>query len=344
MKQIPLARVGLVTPIIKFLRKIGTPIELHLNSAKIPLLALEDPETLVPLPMLLEFIGKTAKAEGIENLGIGVGKAARITETGMFGQLISQSLNVYDVVRRVCQLSSHAMSKNGEQFWLEEAEENIWFCQKFVSPLHLSLGFDHSVYYSLALMLDCLRLALGYTWQPPDIYLTTSPYREFAEKLNVGNTRLHYQKPFNAICVPRRLLSSPVHHSRRTKVTPHQLSLQEWESTAPALDFVESLEQTLKTLLLEKYPTIDIVAEASGLSIRTLQRYLSRHNLTYSQLMDQVRYELALPLLNNPDVQLIEIAYTLGFSDPANFSHAFRRWTGMSPRKFRQNLSGCTMG
>jgi AraC-like DNA-binding protein len=52
--------------------------------------------------------------------------------------------------------------------------------------------------------------------------------------------------------------------------------------------------------------------------------------------MDKVRYQKALPLLQDPDIPLIEIAYSLGFRDPANFSHTFRRWTGLSPRQFRK--------
>ena len=106
---------------------------------------------------------------------------------------------------------------------------------------------------------------------------------------------------------------------------------------APALGFADSLEQILTTLLLSGYPTtVNLAAEMSGVSVRTLQRQLSQHNLSYSRLMDKVRYRLAVSWLNNPDIQLIEIAYALGFTDPANFTHAFRRWTGMTPSQFRK--------
>lgn len=334
-KPIPLARSGLITPIIKFLSSNGIAVDLYLNKVKIPLSVLEESEILIPLPMALKFISKTAKAEGIENLGIAIGKAAKITDTGMFGVMICQSFNVYDLVKRICQFSSNVLSQNGEQFWLIEQEDYIWFCQKFVKPLNLIPGIDHSNHYSIALMLDCLRLALGDRWQPPDIYLATPPYKGFEEKIDIGNTRLHYQKPFNAICIPRKYLRVPVDPSLSKNTAYYKSKIKEWEDTTPALDFVKSVEQTIKSLLLEQYPTIDITAEASGLSVRTLQRYLSEHNLTYSRLMDKVRYELALSSLNNPDVSLLEISYTLGFTDPANFSHAFKRWTGISPSKFR---------
>ena len=52
--------------------------------------------------------------------------------------------------------------------------------------------------------------------------------------------------------------------------------------------------------------------------------------------MDKVRYEWAVSLLNNPNISLIEISYTLGFKDPANFSHSFWCWAGLSLSKFRK--------
>ena len=338
MRPIPLARNGLISPIIKFLDNIGTPLELYFNQYHIPPLALEDPEICLPLPMLMKFIAKVARAEGIDNLGITVAKTSTILNTGIFGYLMSQSFNTYDLAKRLCHFIPYAVSIHGEKFWLIESEDNIWLCQRFIKPFNLYSGFHHSEYYSLILMLDCLRLTLGDLSRIPDIYLTTPPEKAegLEEQINLSNTRLHFNQPFLSICIPRKSLNISGKNSPKTNIVSQNLKIREWENTAPVFDFVFSLEQTVQALLLEKYPTINITAEASGLSVRSLQRYLSLHNLTYSRLMDKVRYELALSLLNNPDISLIEISYSLGFKDPANFSHSFRRWAGMSPSQFRQ--------
>jgi AraC-like DNA-binding protein len=54
-------------------------------------------------------------------------------------------------------------------------------------------------------------------------------------------------------------------------------------------------------------------------------------------LTDKVRYQQAVALMQDQDMPFIAIAYALDFSDPANFSHAFKRWTGETPRHFRKH-------
>lgn len=106
-------------------------------------------------------------------------------------------------------------------------------------------------------------------------------------------------------------------------------------SSISATHVADSLRQLIRRLLPEGYPSLTLAAEAFGLSIRTFQRRLKDHNLNYSQLVEQVRLEQSLQLLQDPTRQLIDIAFDLGYMDAANFSRAFKRWTGISPRQFR---------
>ncbi len=92
------------------------------------------------------------------------------------------------------------------------------------------------------------------------------------------------------------------------------------------------MRQAIGGLICDGYPTIHVTAEAVGLSVRTLQRRLADEGESYHHLADAVRLEAGLRLLRDTDAKLIDIAWELGYADPANFSRAFRRWTGMSPR------------
>ena len=83
--------------------------------------------------------------------------------------------------------------------------------------------------------------------------------------------------------------------------------------------------------LLETGARIDEVARALGLSRQTLYRRLKAEGATFEELLDRVRRRLALRLLREQGLSVKETAYRLGFSDPAAFSRAFKRWTGTSP-------------
>ena len=78
-----------------------------------------------------------------------------------------------------------------------------------------------------------------------------------------------------------------------------------------------------------------IVARELGMSERTIARRLSEHGLSFGQIVDDVRRQLAERYLREPDLRPSQIAYLLGYSEPSAFTRAFRRWTGLSPTQYR---------
>ena len=80
-------------------------------------------------------------------------------------------------------------------------------------------------------------------------------------------------------------------------------------------------------------------AATLGLSVRTLIRRLRAQGTSFQTLRDAARRALALRLLDRPGMTIEEISVALGFSDPANFSRAFKRWFGMPPLRFRRERS-----
>ena len=73
------------------------------------------------------------------------------------------------------------------------------------------------------------------------------------------------------------------------------------------------------------------------MSLRSFQRKLSESGTSYSDVLQQVRHDMARHYLQSPNYQVLQVAYVLGFSDPSNFSRAFRRWTGLTPNQYRQH-------
>ncbi len=80
---------------------------------------------------------------------------------------------------------------------------------------------------------------------------------------------------------------------------------------------------------------IDVIASKLGLSRQTLFRRLKADGVTFEEVVDELRHKLALHYLMGKKVSVSETAYLLGFSEPAAFSRAFKRWTGSRPRTLR---------
>ncbi|PZQ62301.1 MAG: AraC family transcriptional regulator [Phenylobacterium zucineum] len=91
------------------------------------------------------------------------------------------------------------------------------------------------------------------------------------------------------------------------------------------------VEAVLRPVLEAGGTSMDAVASRLGLSRQTLYRKLKSEGVTFEQVLDGLRHRLALHLLSDGRASVNETAYRLGFSDPAAFSRAFKRWTGVSP-------------
>jgi AraC-like DNA-binding protein len=95
------------------------------------------------------------------------------------------------------------------------------------------------------------------------------------------------------------------------------------------------VESQLLPILHTGDATMDRIAAQLGLSRRTLLRKLSAEGTTFEKVLDELRHRLALDFLAGNKVSINVAAYLVGFSDPAAFSRAFKRWTGSSPRRHR---------
>lgn len=83
-------------------------------------------------------------------------------------------------------------------------------------------------------------------------------------------------------------------------------------------------------------PTMDVMAQALGVSSRSMRRHLEDEGTCYEDLVAEVRRTLACELLANDALSAEQIAERLGYAELASFSRAFKRWTGQSPRAYRQ--------
>ena len=105
-------------------------------------------------------------------------------------------------------------------------------------------------------------------------------------------------------------------------------------------DVGDQVKQTLKRSLAGKRPTLQQVARELCTSVRTLQRRLTEADVTFQQLVEDTRRELAHHYLKHSAVELNEAAFLLGYEDSNSFFRAFHGWEGTTPGEWRTKHRG----
>jgi AraC-like DNA-binding protein len=99
---------------------------------------------------------------------------------------------------------------------------------------------------------------------------------------------------------------------------------------------IRSVESLLIPILHTGDASMDRIASKLALSRQTIFRKLKAEDTTFQKVLDELRHKMALNYLGGKKVSVNQTAYLVGFSDPAAFSRAFKRWTGFSPRTMRR--------
>jgi len=200
----------------------------------------------------------------------------------------------------------------------------------------------------LAWFSNIIRAVLGQRrWLPEQLHLQHERPTHRALLERVFGPQIHYGQPANALIIKDSdmqkrnlradaLLYRTLHHQA-------QMNLDKISHQPPWLEFVEF---TLEQLIVANTPTLAALASQLQLSPRKLQAKLKDQDTHFSRLVTQVRLRLASRMLSRGQISISEIALTLGYSETAAFTHAFKRQTGQSPREFRrsqQTLSKTTL-
>ncbi|ACL57022.1 transcriptional regulator, AraC family [Methylobacterium nodulans ORS 2060] len=98
----------------------------------------------------------------------------------------------------------------------------------------------------------------------------------------------------------------------------------------------DEVHQRLRATMTEKPLGKQQVAQMMGMHRRTLSRRLKSEGTSFTQVADETRLSIAKQLLADTTLSLAQISAALEFSEPAAFTHAFRRWTGTTPSAWRK--------
>ena len=333
-RNIPFTRAASVSNFITFLHSIGAPTERYLRQARIPLSLLDDPENPVPLHFCYRFVEKVTRKEGIDELGLLVAQQTSLNQLGQYGQILAQSLTVFDYLNTGINLLN--LFNSGEHFRLEAHDDQLRFYHAV--PKGSITASNQSQLFALMITINTLRSVAGDEWYPDELHIAGIPRNKLIKVDALANTRIVHDQGPAFFTLPRTMLE---HAFKQV----NQKSLHTQQTTKAGLDklpdnFADSLARLVEILLPNGYPDIDFAAEAAGLSRRTLQRCLADMGLSYTQVVDNTRMHLACHWLETTEMPVMDMALALGYTDTSNFTRAFRRRTGIPPQRYRATIRG----
>jgi AraC-like DNA-binding protein len=325
-QTIHFSQAGLMFPVVSYLQDQGVPIDKYLQEAAIPPDLLENQTAPLPRNLIFRFINAACDGEGIEDIGLLVGRATSLQGMGEVGEILLNAKTIHGYLQRGCELIDSATT--GDYYWLVDEPEQIRFCA-LVSKLD-EVDTIQNYLYLLLITINTIGTAIEETWHPADIIIpgmTSVTASKLAcvlpqTKIICGGSYASFPIPNGILARPLSTMSAPV----KTIQTPLRS------------DFLTSMTHVMKTLILAGQSDIGSAAEATGISTRTLQRNLRESGTSFTALLLQTRIQLAKQWIEDEGRSLSDIARALGYSDAANFTRAFRRHTGQSPRAYRKDL------
>jgi AraC-like DNA-binding protein len=151
---------------------------------------------------------------------------------------------------------------------------------------------------------------------------------------------VYFEQPQIAVVFSKEVLAVPVKRADHRLLRILETHCCEILGQGAESDTVFDVRQVLTRLLSGGVPTLEQMAAELNTSGRTLERRLKERGWTYKQVVDDLRRQLALRYVKDPRLRLSQLGFLLGFSENAAFIHAFRRWTGSTPMRYRAANGG----
>ena len=201
------------------------------------------------------------------------------------------------------------------------------------------LGNNQQANYQAALLdLKFLQLISGGVLKPSYVNLSVDTRaRDIPELEKRLGCRFNKTRQDNAIAFPVALLDQPVPSSSRVVFKLLGGYLDQVRK-ASRKSIAEQVEDYIRGSLSSGHCSVERCAGNLSMSVRSLQAHLATRELKFSDIVEKQRFKLATELLAGHRLPLDEVAARLGYSEQSSFGRAFKRWTGMTPKQYKQSL------
>jgi AraC-like DNA-binding protein len=329
MNSIGLTKARSMGPLADAVERAGGSVTRVFREAELPLRLVEQPERLILLRDQLRLVECAAREIGDEALPARLAREAGMASLGGFGAHVCAAPRLGDAIAR-CNSGIASMLQSVTRLGL--ARSGPWAKWTYGITDSTRIGRQKNEMLALGYMIDLLRRFAGRAAIPVRAELPGRLHARTAVQDLLGCEVV--EGAVAAVIFPcdRLALANP--------------TLPEIETGAAAgaipgpADFAACVEHLVLLELLDRRPHIDWVCRRLGMSKRSLQRRLALSETSFDGIRRRVLFQQASTLLCSPGMAVTDIAFELGYDDPAHFTRAFARWTGLSPRSWRRKMTG----
>lgn len=330
----PLVPARYTAPLIELLREESPrTLDRVLAAAGLHDREIAGPDTVLTMPQFDRLLRAAADFTGRQDLGFEIGRRFTLDMHGVLSPALQRCSTLDDVLRLLVRYF-HLLTPSFRTEYHRHADhaELIYHPAAYMSAESLrEIEELHVVSFH-----QQLARALGARLRGYDVYLSMDPPKHAARYAHLHPARFHFGRlelPQVRIVIGSALLAEPITLPNAAPSLP--VDLDSAGSAARARHWSDWV-----ILMLREaegcQPGIIQLAALLNVSPRTLRRQLAREQQNFRDLAKRARIERARALLAGSNDSISQIAYRLGYSDVANFSHAFRAACGQCPSDFRR--------
>ena len=331
----PTIAAGFVRGLMEFAVSKGAGRQELAERSRIDPAELQDRDNRVPFSKYVALMRAGKELCKDPALALHFGEAVDCSEVSIIGTFGSASGTMAD---DIAQLNRYApldveVDGGGDRLQLTRIEGQLWLIDARPNPN----DFPELTESFFARGVCSMRRRFGETQFVKAIHVTHAEPAYRAEYDRIFQVPVVFESEKNALLLCEDLWSTakaamPSGYVSSVLSAHAEALLQKLESSKSTRGRVERL---LMPILHTGNVSMEMIARKLALSRQTLYRKLKAEGVTFEKVLDELRHKMALHYLSGKKVSVNETAYLVGFSEPAAFSRAFKRWTGSSPRMVR---------
>lgn len=325
-----LIRSAVLTKFFDIAREVGLQPQVALNRASLTKALLDNPDQRIPSRSALLLLEEAAALSGCQSFGLRMAQARQMADFGVVSLLISHQPTLRAALATTVQYR-HLLNES-LAMQIEEIGKTAIVRQEVVARIHSRQATE----LAIGVLFRLCRNVLTDGWRPNSVNFTHPPPEDLTLHRHFFDCRLEFDSEFNGFVFNAQDLDSP-----RASAVPAMAEyarrflefLPRIETNTPA----DEVRKAIYLLVPMGRANVQHVAQSLGLSVRTLQRQLDTENTSFSDLLHQVRSELAQRYLRNPHYNLTRISELLGYSTLSAFTRWFHSSFGQAPTVWRNH-------